>query len=58
MEKLLLNVSFYLSVAGSISAKLNIPKSFLDKLKVTQEERTIEVTLDEENQEIIIRKKK
>lgn len=58
MEKRDLNVSFYKSGAGSISAKLNLPKSFLDKLKVTQEERTVEVTLDEKNQEIIICKKK
>lgn len=58
MEKRDLNISFYKSGSGSISAKLTLPKSFLDKLKVTQEERTVEVTLDEENQEIIIRKKK
>lgn len=58
MEKRVLRVSFFKSGSGSISPKLNIPKSYLEKLNVTQEEREIEVELREDTQEIIIRKKK
>ena len=60
MNKRILKVSFGKSGAGSISPKLSIPKSFLDKIDITQEEREreIEIELNEENKEIIIRKKK
>lgn len=58
MEKRDLNISFYKNGAGSISTRMNIPKSFLEKLNVNQDEKTVEVILDEEKQEIIIRKKK
>lgn len=58
MEKRVLKVSFFKSGSGSISPKLNIPKSFLDKIGVTQEDREIEITIDEKNSKIIIEKKK
>lgn len=58
MKKRDLNVSFYKSGAGTISTRIHVPKSYLDKLNITQEEREIEVFLDEENQRIIIYKKK
>lgn len=58
MEKRVLKVSFFKSGSGSISPKVNIPKSYLEKLNITQEEREIEVELREDTEEIIIRKKK
>ncbi|WP_147384118.1 AbrB/MazE/SpoVT family DNA-binding domain-containing protein [Fusobacterium pseudoperiodonticum] len=58
MEKRVLKVSFFKSGSGSISPKLNIPKSFLDKIGVTQEDREIEITIDEKTSKIIIEKKK
>ena len=58
MEKRDLKISFGKSGSGSISPKLSIPKSFLDKIGITQEEREIEIEVNEDTQEIIIRKKK
>ncbi|WP_294707238.1 AbrB/MazE/SpoVT family DNA-binding domain-containing protein [uncultured Fusobacterium sp.] len=58
MEKRELKISFGKSGSGSISPKLSIPKSFLDKIGVNQDEREIELEVNEETQEIIIRKKK
>ncbi|MCF2611802.1 AbrB/MazE/SpoVT family DNA-binding domain-containing protein [Fusobacterium perfoetens] len=58
MEKRILKVSFFKSGSGSISPKLNLPKSFLDKINVNQEEREVEVIVNEDTQEIIIKKKK
>lgn len=58
MEKRVLKVSFFKSGSGSISPKLNIPKSFLDKIGVTQEDREIEITIDEKTSKIIIEKKR
>lgn len=58
MEKRILKVSFFKSGSGSISPKLNLPKTFLDKIGVNQEEREVEVEINEETQEITIRKKK
>ncbi|MGL5949838.1 MAG: AbrB/MazE/SpoVT family DNA-binding domain-containing protein [Cetobacterium sp.] len=58
MIKRILKVSFFKSGSGSISPKLNIPKSFLDILDINQEEREVEVQVDEDTKEIIIRKKK
>ena len=58
MEKRILKVSFFKSGSGSVSPKLNIPKTFLDKIGVNQEEREIEIEVNEDTQEIIIRKKK
>lgn len=58
MEKRILKVSFGKSGSGSISPKLSIPKTFLDKIGVTQEEREIELEVNEDTKEITIRKKK
>ncbi|WP_158410117.1 AbrB/MazE/SpoVT family DNA-binding domain-containing protein [Fusobacterium animalis] len=58
MEKRILRVSFSKSGSGSISPKLSIPKSFLEKIEVTQENREIEIELNTDTNEIIIRKKK
>lgn len=58
MEKRDLKISFGKSGSGSISPKLSIPKSFLDKIGVTQEQREVELEVNENTQELIIRKKK
>lgn len=58
MEKRNMNISFTRSGSGSISPRITLPKSYLDKLNITQDERMVELILDEEKQEIIIRKKK
>lgn len=58
MEKRDLKISFGKSGSGSISPKLSIPKSFLDKIGISQEEREIELEVNEDAKEIIIRKKK
>ncbi len=58
MEKRVLKVSFFKSGSGSISPKLNIPKSFLEKIEVNQENREIEIEVNEDTKEITIRKKK
>lgn len=57
MEKRELKVSFGKSGNG-IGAKLTLPIPFLRKLGITQEERDIELTFDEERQVLEIRKKK
>lgn len=57
MEKRDLKVSFGKSGNG-IGAKLTLPIPFLRKLGITQEEREIELILDEEREVIEIRKKK
>lgn len=57
MKKRVLNVMFSKSGSGSISPRLSLPKTFLEKLKITKEERAVEVVLDEKNQKIIISKK-
>lgn len=58
MKKRDLKISFGKSGSGSISPKLSIPKTFLDKIEVNQDEREIELELNENTKEIIIRKKK
>ncbi len=56
MEKRKLKLSFYKSGAGSISARLAIPKKWADELELTPDDRELEVTLDKENKKIIIEK--
>lgn len=57
MEKRSLKISF--SKAGTgMGAKLTLPIPVLRKLGITQEEREVELTFDEERQVIEIRKKK
>lgn len=57
MEKRELKVSFA-KAGNGIGAKLTLPVPFLRKLGITQEEREIELILDEERQVLEIRKKK
>ncbi len=57
MEKRTLKISFGKSGNGGINPKLSIPKSFLDKMNITQDEREVEMLFDEEKMSITIIKK-
>lgn len=57
MEKRTLKISFGKSGNGGLNPKISIPKTFLDKLNITQENREVEMILDEDNQKLIIMKK-
>lgn len=56
MEKRDLNVSFY-KAGGTQATRINLPIPWVKKLGITQEEKQVEVFFDEENHQIIIRKK-
>lgn len=58
IKKRNLNVSFYRAGSGSPSTKINLPLSFLKSIGVTMEDRSIEVTLIEDEKTIIIKKGK
>lgn len=57
MEKRTLKISFGKSGNGGVNPKLSIPKSFLDKMNVTQDEREVDMLFDEEKMSITIIKK-
>ena len=57
MEKRTLKISFGKSGNGGINPKLSIPKSFLDKMNITQDEREVEMLFDKEKMSITIIKK-
>lgn len=57
MEKREVNISFYKAGNGE-SSRLNIPRPWLSKLNITKEEKEIDLIFDEENQQIVIRKRK
>ena len=57
MTKRMLKISFGKSGSGGITTKLSIPKSVLDKMGVTSEEREVEFEYNETSKEITIRKK-
>lgn len=57
MEKRDLNISFY-KAGGTLATRLNIPIPWIKKLGIKPEERKVEVIFDEENEQLIIRKKK
>ena len=58
MEKRDLNISFYKAGNGGISTRINLPKKWVEKIGVSNEERGIKLILDEEKQTITIMKKK
>lgn len=58
MEKRTLNISFSKSGSGSIATRLSVPKSWLDKIEVSPEDRKIDLIFDEEKKEMILRKHK
>lgn len=57
-EKKILKISFNKSGSGGLTPKIALPKKWTDKMKLTLEEREIEVEFRESEEEIIIRKKK
>lgn len=54
MEKRNMNVIFTKGGSGSVTTKLNLPKTWVDKMRVTQEEREVIVEFDGEK--IVVRK--
>lgn len=57
MEERELNISFY-KAGNGIATRINLPKPWINKLKVTEEDRKVIVKFDEENEIITICKKK
>lgn len=58
IEERRLKVNFTKSGAGNYTPRTSLPKSWCDKLNITQEEREIIVIFDENNQQIIVKKAK
>lgn len=56
-EKRTLRVMFNKSGSGSITTKIAIPKSFIEFLGVSNENREVLVELDKKNKKITITKK-
>lgn len=57
MDKRELNVSFAKAGNGK-NARVIIPIPWLRKLNITEEEKEIDLIFDEDNQQLIIRKRK
>lgn len=57
MEKRELNISFAKAGNGK-NARIIIPIPWLRKLNITEEEKEIDLIFDENNQQLIIRKRK
>lgn len=57
MEKRELNMTFGKSGAGNITPRLTLPKKWIDKMKITPDDKGVDVYFNEETSEIIIRKK-
>lgn len=58
MDKRILKISFGKTGTGYINTKLSIPKTILDDMGVSQEEREVELEYSQDKKEIIIRKAK
>ena len=56
MEKRDLNISFYKAGNGT-ATRLTVPITWLRKLGVTPEDRTVELFFDEKNNQLILKKK-
>ncbi len=56
MDKRILNINFYKSGSGSISSKVTLPITILRKMGFTEDDRTAEMTYDEEKNQIILKK--
>lgn len=57
MEKRELNISFAKAGNGK-NARVVVPIPWLRKLNITEEEREIDLIFDEDNQQLIIKKRK
>ena len=55
-NKRLLNIIFNKSGSGSINTKISIPKAWIEKMKINEENKTIIANFNEEKQEITIKK--
>lgn len=55
-NKRLLNIIFNKSGSVSISTKLSIPKAWIEKMEIDEENKTIIANFNEEKQEITIKK--
>ena len=58
MDKRILKISFGKTGTGNVNTKLSVPKKILEDMKVTQEEREVELEYNQDKKEIIIRKAK
>lgn len=58
MEKRDLNISFYKAGNGGISTKMNLPKKWIEKMGITQDDKGVEVVFDEDKKTITIMKRK
>lgn len=58
MDKRILKISFGKTGTGYINTKLSIPKTILDDMGVSREEREVELEYSQDKKEIIIRKAK
>ncbi|MBC5996457.1 AbrB/MazE/SpoVT family DNA-binding domain-containing protein [Romboutsia ilealis] len=56
-EKRDLNVMFAKSGSGSITSRLTIPIAWVKEMNITKDDRTVEVTFNEESKTITIKKK-
>ena len=57
MEERNMKISFGKSGSGSISPRISLPLSWLKRVGITPEDREVGIVLDEEKEEIIIKKK-
>lgn len=58
MEKRKLKMMFAKSGSGSVTTRMTIPKSWCNKMDITEEDRDLDVHFDEDKKEIVIKKGK
>ena len=58
MEERKLNVSFSKSGSGSTQTRISLPKTWMDKLHITADDKEVVLIFDEEKEEVILKKKK
>ena len=58
MEERKLNIIFNKSGSGSINTKVSLPITWIKQMGITENNREVVATYDEEKQEIIIKKQK
>lgn len=56
IEKKIVKAYFSKSSSGNFTPRINFPKSWFDKLEITNNQREVEIELDEEKAEIKVRK--
>lgn len=58
MEKRDLNVSFYKAGNGGVSNRITLPRKWVSDMGISESEKSVEVTYNEETKTITIVKKK